>query len=490
MSSEMSKEKTPVESLRKMGQTTTLISDRLKVLSEGEIDAIVEAACKVLGETGFVYQYEPALKVLKSAGAQVDFNTQTAKLPRDLIEAALKTVPRSWCWQGRTPEYDVWVDPAHLRFHAAGAVYMFDRVTKKQRTMQLKDIGEWHTFVDHLDNYHANQPTAAAYDAPQQLQGSYIVAEQIKYSKKPIMSLGPIGVIQDADVQLELCDIAGRQILGLTGPVSPLCIADNMCHELMLWAERRWPIAIWSGPTPGAIAPMTLAGTMVVTLSEILAMLVLAQIVGPGTPMDPAFEAMFLDMKNGASYSGVEGILGHIAFAQIMHRFGMATHSGVPQSTAATADWQDGVERGNQLLGCALGGVNAVMLGNQSMYMNQSYADLVRGDALISYVKRFLRGIEVTPETLAVDVIQEVGPLGTYLGKKHTKQYVKTELFVPKLFSTAGYDVWLAEGGKDTITRSEEMAEQIWKGLKPDPIDEDKCRKIDALLKKELAKYE
>lgn len=494
MSSEMSKRKMTIETSlespgeRKMPQSTIQTSGRLKVLSEGDIDAIIDAACKVLRETGYLYQWAPALKALESAGAQVDFDTQRVKLPRDLIEACLRTIPKGFRWQGRTAEYDLWVDPAHLFLAAAGAPNIIDRATKKHRTMQLKDIGEWHTFVDHLDNYKSNYPIAAAYDAPLQLQGACIVAEQLKYSKKPFMTLGPVGVIEDAEVQIELCDVAGRHIMGLVGPVSPLSLPDNMCHHLMLWAERRWPVHIWSGPTPGATGPMTLAGTIVMSLCDVLAQVVLAQVVGPGTPLESTCTPMFLDMKNGALYEGIEGALLQIAWAQLWHRWSVVTPGGMG-AAVQTPDWQDGAEIAQQMLACALGGLNSVMYGAMGMYMTQSYAALVRGDALFGQVKRFLRGIEVNPETLAVELIQEVGPLGTFLGKQHTKRHVKTELFVPKLFNTAGYDVWLAEGGKDTAVRAEEMADEIWKTLRPDPINEDKCREIDAILKRALARY-
>ena len=251
-----------------------------------------------------------------------------------------------------------------------------------------------------------NSPLSIA-DCPRGLIGEFILAEVLKYGHKPIEGCGPIGVEVDKRIQLELADAAGRTVMNAIGPVSPLSLPDNMCETLMLWAERRWPVLCWSGPTPGANGPATLAGTLVVALAEIMAQIVLAQSVGPGMPIVAGYSAMLMDMRSGNPYTGIEGPLLCNAAVQLLHRFGIPFWSACPMVTGNVAGWQNAMQVGMQVPLLALGGGNIISVsGGLSMACTYAYHQVLLDAELFATTKRYLRGIGVDEETLALEVVE------------------------------------------------------------------------------------
>lgn len=461
-------------------------TERIKVLSESEIDAVVEGALTVLETTGMEFAYTPALKVLGDAGAVVDYETRLARIPRDVVLGGLAAVPKSFVQRGRSPEFDVYHSSTTTCFAAQTGMNIIDRTNWQHRPCRKSDVAEWVTFVDDLDNVDWGWPPYGAYDVPQELAGEFIMGEALKYQRKPICSMGPIGALAPWHLQLEMADVAGREVMCGIETSSPLSLPENMCASLMAWAERRWPMAIGANPSPGATAPATLAGLGVQAAAESMAQIALAQIVGPGTPMHICESGLFLDMRSGALFSSVESVLHAIAWTQIAHRNCIPTTALSPFTTANAPDWQDGAERGMQIALLAMGGVNVFgFAGGHGIGTHISYDQLVRDNALISVLKRFLRGITVTPETLAVELIQKVGPApGSYLGEAHTKKWIMNEITVPALFNTDGYEVWNDAGAKDIVQRSREKVTAMWETIELQPISEDQCREIDAILEK------
>lgn len=454
-------------------------------LSESEADRIIEGALLLLEESGFLYAHEPALRVVESAGGTADWASQRARIPRVLAEDALRLAPGAFVHRGRTPDHDVRLDTRHVAFTVSGGGSLMDRSTGRQRPAVLSDVAELVTFVDHVAGFDVlNAPLAVA-DCPRQLTGEFILAEVLKYGRKPVVNCGPIGVGVDKRTQLELADAAGRPIMNAIGPVSPLSLPSNMCEALMLWADRRWPCLCWSGPTPGANGPATLAGTLVVALAEIIAEVVLAQIVGPGTPIIAGYSAMLMDMRSGSVYTGIEGVLLCNAAAQLLRRYDVPFWSACPMVTGNTAGWQNGMQTGMQVPLLAQGGGGIVSFsGGLSMECVYAYPQLLLADELIATTKRYLRGIRVDDQSLALELIRSVGHApADYLGAQHTRENYRQEILLPTLLTTAPYAAWEAHGAKDAVQLAVESAEALWATeIVPDPLPDDVCRELDRIV--------
>jgi len=470
-----------------MAAELTEVTERATVLRESELDDIVEGALAILAETGFVYGYGPALDAVEAAGCPVDDATGRARLPRDVVEEALRLAPSGFVLPGRTPERDLHIDTSHAAFTVSGGGTIWDRHAGGQRRLVKDDLRELVTFIDRVDQLDLiNSPLAIA-DCRRELAGEVILAEVLKYGHKPIEGCGPIGVEIDKRVQLELADAAGRTVMNAIGPVSPLSLPDNMCEALMLWAERRWPSLCWSGPTPGANGPATLAGTLVIALAEMMAQIVLAQSVGPGTPIIAGYSAMLMDMRSGNVYTGIEGPLLCNAGVQLLHRFGIPFWSACPMVTGNVAGWQNAMQVGMHVPLLALGGGNIVSVsGGLSMACTYAYHQLLLDAELIATAKRYVRGIVVDDETLACEVIGATGPApGDYLGAQHTREHYRREIYLPALFTTAPYEVWERAGAKDAVARAEDEAARLWEtAVEPDPLPDDVCRELDRIIER------
>jgi trimethylamine--corrinoid protein Co-methyltransferase len=330
-----------------------------------------------------------------------------------------------------------------------------------------------------------NSPLAVA-DCPRHLTAEFILAEVLKYARKPIVGCGPLGVGVDRRVQLRLAEAAGREVMNTIGPVSPLSLPTGMCEALMLWAERGWPCLCWSGPTPGANGPASLAGTLVVALAEIMAAIVLAQTVAPRSPVVAGYSAMLMDMRSGSAYTGVEGLLLCNAAVQVLHRFGIPFWSACPMVTGNVAGWQNGMQVGMQVPLLVQGGGDIVSFsGGLSMDCAYSYAQLLLDDELISATKRYAHGVRIDDRSLALDVIRSVGSApADYLGNRHTRDEHSREVRPPDLLTTAPYRVWETHGSADAVDRATERAKAMWESeITADPLPPDVCRDLDSIVR-------
>jgi trimethylamine--corrinoid protein Co-methyltransferase len=194
----------------------------------------------------------------------------------------------------------------------------------------------------------------------------------------------------------------------------------------------------------------------------------------------------------GPLFSSPEGVLIQAASAQIAHHYGFPIR-GNAETNAKLPDAQAGYETSLALTISALAGINyntsTGMIGPGQMGI--SLEKILLDNDLIGYVKRVVEGINVTEETLAIDVIDDVGIGGNYLKTEHTRKWVKKEQVYPRLFERAMYNVWVRRGKKDAVQRAKERVQEILKDHWPEPLDPDIRKRItDHIdkLKKNLKK--
>jgi trimethylamine--corrinoid protein Co-methyltransferase len=181
----------------------------------------------------------------------------------------------------------------------------------------------------------------------------------------------------------------------------------------------------------------------------------------------------------GPHFGSPEGALLQAGCAQIAHYYGFPIR-GLSESASKVLDAQAGYETAVALLIGAMAGINF----NTSLgvvgpgEIGMSLEKLVLDDELAGYIKRVIQGIEVNEETLAVDVIDEVGPGGTFLAHPHTRKWFKKEQYFPKIFDRRKYEDWVRHGRKDSFQRSEERVKEILKTHWPEPLDPDIRKRI------------
>jgi trimethylamine--corrinoid protein Co-methyltransferase len=141
-------------------------------------------------------------------------------------------------------------------------------------------------------------------------------------------------------------------------------------------------------------------------------------------------------------------------------------------SDSKTIDAQTGYEGALTTLVTALSGANYIhdAAGLMEFAMVASYEKYIIDNEIIGMVLRVLRGIEVTPETIATDLIKRVGPAGNFLREPHTIKHMRSEFFFPQLSDREPREDWLANGGLDTRQRANAFARQILAEHQPEPL--------------------
>jgi trimethylamine--corrinoid protein Co-methyltransferase len=179
-----------------------------------------------------------------------------------------------------------------------------------------------------------------------------------------------------------------------------------------------------------------------------------------------------------------EGALMQAACAQIAHYYGFPIR-GLAETASKLPDAQAGYETAVALLVMAMGGLNyntsMGVIGPGEIGINLE--KIVLDNELVGYVKRVMQGIEVSEETLAVDVIDEVGPGGSYLAHPHTRKWFRKEQYFPTVFDRRKYEDWARRGRKDAVQRAHERVEEILKTHWPEPLDPDIRKRIEEYVK-------
>jgi len=243
------------------------------------------------------------------------------------------------------------------------------------------------------------------------------------------------------------------------------------------------PVYIEVDSQPGATAPITLAGTLVEQNTNILCGVTLAQLINPGLPCIYAIASGIMDMST-ANYSGgaPETTLLHAATAQVAHYYNLPFQGGTGID-ATIPDAQAGYERALQVLGCSLAGTNFVHLsiGMMEQMLLASYEQCIIDNEILGAAFKIVKGIEVNKDTLAVDVIKEVGPGGNFLTCEHTLKYLRKIRWFPKITNREKWGVWQAKGAKDMRQRAGEKVRCILKEHHPQYLSAKQIEEIEKI---------
>jgi trimethylamine--corrinoid protein Co-methyltransferase len=258
--------------------------------------------------------------------------------------------------------------------------------------------------------------------------------------------------------------------MGLINPLSPLGYGTEMIEALVAYAQANQPVMIAALIMAGSTGPITLAGVLAIQNAELLAGIVLAQLISPGLPCLYGATSTNIDLRTGALAIGSPELSVCLsAHAQLARFYGLPSRGGGALTDASITDAQSGYESMFSLLTTINSGIDFVLHsgGIISSYLGFSYEKFVMDDEICGMLRHYHRGIQVTPETLAYQVIEHVGPGGHFLGEDHTLERCRTEFWQPDLFDRSGLEAWWEGKGLDTTAR----ATQRWQGLLADHED-------------------
>ncbi len=482
-----------------MKQSKGLPGGQYKPLSEEDLRKIDDTAMRVFSEVGVLVSLPEARDLFKQAGADVDDSTGVVKIKPELVKEITSRAPSSVTLYGREEDgkFDCEISGTRVYVGTGGtALNVQESGSQDRRPSVLKDIGDMARVVDKLDNIHLYMLNVFPNDISEERTDVNRFGAALNRTKKHIMGgVYTIDGIQNVVKMAEM--IAGsaeafreKPFLSMVACViSPMKLDEKYGGLAMEAAKHGVPVVVPSEPLCGATSPITLAANVVVWTVDTLTGVMLTQLVNPGTPVLCGCVASITDMRDLKYLSGaVEMGLINSAAAQMAHYYKVPIYTTAGMSDSKTVDAQAGYESATTTLMVALAGGNFIhdAAGFLEFCMTASFDKLVMDNEIIGMVMRAVSGIEVNDETLAFDMIKDAGPGGHFVSSRHTRKFMRTELYQPTLSDRENRDVWEADGKKDARERAADTAQSIL-GAPPEPtIPED----VRSRIKQEIAGIE
>lgn len=462
-----------------------------EVLNPEDLDGIHAATMEVLGRTGMLIQDAGARERLEAAGCGL--RGERITFPADLVARAIESSPAEFSLCGRKPEHDCPLVPG--RFYTVsttGSPFVIDHETGERRHALVKDVADLTRLVDALPNTHMASP-ATPKDVEPEIVTPVRVATMLRNTTKPVR----VAVESGDEVRYSLKVAAAvhgdmealrarPQVQISVSPLSPLTLSGDSTRALVEAASAGVPLGVIPAPIVGATGPMSLAGSLVQQNAEILAGLVLAQVVNPGAPVIYEPRLTVMDMRTGQSIWGNPEIaLTAVASAQMARYYKIPGSVTAFGSSARAMDDQNGFERALTLLPAAQSGANVLAsLGAGDNVIHTSAELIVLDDEIMAWVTRFMRGIGVGEEAFGVAAIHEaVMGEGSFLALDHTRKYMRAgEVWSPRLSDRRNYSDWDRDGRPTMQQHARARVTEILATHVVAPLSDDIEREIDEVI--------
>lgn len=467
--------------------------DPLGILTDGQIEAIHRGALDVLEKTGVQFESKRALKILETGGCRVDHETGRARMAPELVIASLNLCPHTFPMRASNPRNSITVGGDSLHFALFSGMRTLDLDTWETRTPTVEDNIDACKIADGLEFVHAATsytPYCEFVGEPPSMLLPISTWSRLKYFSK----ISRIGSAVDSYVfELQMAQAAGVDVYGAFEASPPLTFTEAASDCGIACAEAGFPVEPGCGGIMGGSHPATLSAALVSGMAEVMAAIVLIQMVRPGNAIIVNSFDIPQNMRTGSPRFGSISIsLFQSCWNQIWRTlYGLPVmNGGIGPSDSKQIDFQDGYEKGMGLVLSAISGANMIntvggLTGELSYHPVQSVLD----NDIAGSIIRFMRGVEVTDETLAIDLINEVGPIpGFFLDQMHTMKWWRNETFMPHAADTLPYLEWLKGGKKTALDYARARADQLLADYRPS-LTPDQETQLDVILEEARAYY-
>lgn len=465
----------------------------LTILSDSEVKQIHEASIHIMETCGIKVHSPQMLDLLQMKGLSVDKESRTVRFSRSSIEDALSAIPSTIDVYDRDGEFAFTLGDGVPKVAAGhNAVFWLDSLTGETRPSKVSDVELFAKICENLSNIDmigipvmpqdVDNPNASL------LHG---VRACIENSRKPIYFSTDRVDVNKACIDLLRTAFAGdfdSQVYGITqlSPTSPLFWEGSVIDAIMDTVQTGVPIAILPEPNAGVSAPYTLAGLLTVNNVECISGLAMIQMLKPGHKVMYANSWTTTDMRTGAALVGaVETTLCRIAAAQLARFYKVPSHTTAPNSDNHAHDEQNAWEKTlSQFCALAAGHDLTVNCGMFASGMTCSHEQLVMDEEISALARRIAAGITVNEDTIARDVIEEIGPQGEcYLTTEHTMGWLRSdEYHIPRVAVRGPRASWESAGSKDTYQIAQDKVREYASAPATD-FDSTRKAKMDEIVR-------
>jgi len=468
---------------------------RRDVLTDEGVRRMRYAALEILERTGVAVRCEKALDMLAKAGCDVNRKSAVVKFSPGVVEECVRKADRAVTLYGRTRKHDARLDGEHVHICSDGNGTMaMDFETRQRRESVKRDVARSAFVADALKGHGVNWPNVTSQDVPQGTRHIHDLHASLENTEKHItLATNTMRWESEDIVELAAAAAGGREelrkrplISSIHTSSSPLQIDGEGLEAGFVMADAGVPICFYVMPGPGSTGPATLAGSVAVGVAEALAGNTVFQLYRPGTPFVFCCGMAPLDMKASTrAGGGPEHGLTSAAYVQVAHSYGFPALAGGFVTTSKEPDEQAAYDKFASAVTPVLAGADMIAgIGLLEDCRTVWLEQLVIDDEISRVIGRMARGMEVTEDTLALDVIDRVGIGRDYLGQRHTMTHYRTEHFMPVVSDRSSWDTWHSKGAKSIVERAGEEVRRIFKEHVVEKPRSEVADTASALLKK------
>lgn len=467
-----------------------------EVLSEAALEQIEANAETVLAEIGVNFVDSPeALERWRSVGADVD--GERVRIPRGLARKLCATAPSEYIQHARNPERNVVVGGDNL---VLAPVYGPPFVRDAEGGRRYATMEDFEKFVKlgYMSKWlhHSGGTVCEPTDVPVNKRHLDMLLAHMIYSDKPFM--GSVTEPSRAQDSVEMCEILfGKEFVqentvmtSLININSPLTFDSIMMGALEVFAKNNQASIISPFIVGGAMAPVSIAGTLTQVLAEVLAGVAYSQIIRPGSPAIFGTFVTSIDMNSGAPTFGTPEAA-HITYGagQLARRLGLPYRSAGSFCGSKLPDAQAAYETANSLNIGLMSGVNFMLhsCGWLEGGLVASFEKFVMDADMLGTLHHFAMGVDMSENGQAMDAIAEVGPGGHYLGCAHTQANFKSAFWRSDLFDYKPFETWDEEGARDTQTLATARVDKLLDTYQQPPLDPEIEAKLRAYVAEKKA---
>jgi len=443
-----------------------------KPLTQESIDRIHQTAMRVIEEVGFEVNSESALELFKRAGAWVEKEKHLVRLSQQRVMGLIDMAPSEVRLCGQDKKHDILLGGQRVYTGTGGtALYVYYPDTGQKQLATLDDLKRIAKLVDGLDNIHLFMlPTYPSELPVEEVDINRFFAGLDNTTKHVMGGVYTLNGVKQVIRMAEVIAGSGERlrqrplISMITCSISPLKMDKQYGDLVVTIAKSGIPLVCPAEPLCGATSPVTLAGNLVIQTADSLMGVMLTQIINPGTPVIFGSVATNTNLRNLKYLAGsVEMGLLNAAGAQMAQFYQLPFYATGGMTDSKVLDAQSGYESAVTSLLCALAGANFIhdAAGLMEFALTTCYEKYVIDNEILGMVMRAVEGITVNDDTLAFDLIKQVGPGGNFVTAKHTRRFMRGEHYQPSLSDRDSREEWEARGGKTTWERAAEGVREI-----------------------------
>jgi trimethylamine--corrinoid protein Co-methyltransferase len=463
-----------------------VVRPRIEYLSAAEKEFVHEQTLRVLEEIGVAYKTPRAIDLLEEAGAPVDREKLTARIPRELVMRCLASVPDSVLLAARDPGNDrvVRLGGPPVFTTDGTASYVLDDLTGERHEGTAEDLRDAMRLFDALPEIDFVWPSVYPRDCPPSTAGlemsSISLMSCTKHVQDEVRSPDLVAPLLEIIESIAGAPVRDRPIYSVVNcTVAPLMHDGPMTEAGISLARAGVPIFILPMVLMGTTGPMTVLGTCVLTMAETLSAVVLFQLASPGCPLVAGVGSAAAEMRSGLYLCGTpEVALINLLCGEMGHYYGLPTQGSAIGSDAKAVNFQAGVEAGMTGVLEVLGALDCIIaFGLLDGAQVLSYAKTVVDAETVAMVKRLLRGDAIDESAVLFDEIASAGIGGHFLAAKSTRRlHRQGEVWPASLFQRGPFENFV---GRPLLEEAVEKARDLIATHEVPPVGDEVARHVN-----------